>query len=208
MAEGTICPKCDYVRQVEDTVPDWQCPSCQVVYAKFQQAAALVGGDVMYQQETVGALSSDSYLQNLRNNQNLAYGIAAGASAACVGAVLWAVISAVTNYQIGWMAIGIGFLVGYAIRLAGKGVDNSFGIAGAILSFLGCVAGNFLTVVIVVSNQESLSMLGLLSRVTPGIFMGIMKDVFQPMDLLFYGFAVYEGYKFSIIRMEEQAERT
>lgn len=30
----TICPKCQHVRQPNATVPDWQCPSCSVVYAK------------------------------------------------------------------------------------------------------------------------------------------------------------------------------
>jgi glutaredoxin len=31
-----ICPKCNYVRKPTDHVPDWQCPACQVVYAKAQ----------------------------------------------------------------------------------------------------------------------------------------------------------------------------
>ena len=31
------CPKCGYVRKRNDTAPDWQCPSCQIVYAKFGQ---------------------------------------------------------------------------------------------------------------------------------------------------------------------------
>src|SRR5258706_176524 len=30
------CPKCSYTRKASDTgVPDWQCPSCGVAYAKF-----------------------------------------------------------------------------------------------------------------------------------------------------------------------------
>lgn len=29
-----ICPKCNYVRQPTDNVPEWQCPSCQVAYNK------------------------------------------------------------------------------------------------------------------------------------------------------------------------------
>lgn len=28
------CPKCGYVRKAEDMAPEWQCPACQVVYAK------------------------------------------------------------------------------------------------------------------------------------------------------------------------------
>lgn len=32
------CPKCSYERQPTDIAPDWQCPSCQVAYAKVLQA--------------------------------------------------------------------------------------------------------------------------------------------------------------------------
>ena len=34
------CPSCQYVREEKDRViPDWQCPSCGVAYAKFTAAA-------------------------------------------------------------------------------------------------------------------------------------------------------------------------
>lgn len=29
-----LCPKCGYIRKHEDMAPEWQCPACQVVYAK------------------------------------------------------------------------------------------------------------------------------------------------------------------------------
>ena len=157
MAEGTTCPKCGYVRKKEEAVPDWQCPSCQVVYAKARPEPAFEAGDVVLPEQTVESLSNDRRLQEMRDNQNFVFGIAAGAGAALLGAVLWAVITAITNYQIGWMAVGVGALVGIAIRSAGKGVDNSFGFAGALIALLGCVVGNFLTIVIVISRQESMS---------------------------------------------------
>ena len=34
----TVCPKCQYLRKASDQAPDWQCPSCGIAYAKFQQA--------------------------------------------------------------------------------------------------------------------------------------------------------------------------
>jgi uncharacterized protein len=36
---GKACPKCAYVRTQSETIPDWQCPKCGIVYAKFGQAA-------------------------------------------------------------------------------------------------------------------------------------------------------------------------
>jgi glutaredoxin len=36
----TICPKCSYARKSADAaVPDWQCPSCGIVYAKYGDRA-------------------------------------------------------------------------------------------------------------------------------------------------------------------------
>jgi hypothetical protein len=32
------CPKCGYERKPDDDAPSWQCPSCQVAYAKAAQA--------------------------------------------------------------------------------------------------------------------------------------------------------------------------
>jgi hypothetical protein len=32
--ELTTCPRCDYTRKPNETVPDWQCPNCKVAYAK------------------------------------------------------------------------------------------------------------------------------------------------------------------------------
>jgi uncharacterized Tic20 family protein len=34
---GKPCPKCAYVRTESETAPDWQCPKCGIVYAKFGQ---------------------------------------------------------------------------------------------------------------------------------------------------------------------------
>jgi uncharacterized protein YbjQ (UPF0145 family) len=35
------CPKCSYTRQPTDTAPDYACPSCGIVYAKFDAKADL-----------------------------------------------------------------------------------------------------------------------------------------------------------------------
>jgi len=32
---GKACPKCGYVRAAADTGPAWQCPRCQIAYAKY-----------------------------------------------------------------------------------------------------------------------------------------------------------------------------
>ncbi len=143
------------------------------------------------------ALHAQHALELLRSEQNLTSGILGGAIAAVVGASLWAGVTFVTGYQIGWMAVGVGFLAGFGVRLLGKGIDQVFGIAGSLLSLAGCGLGNLLAVCGLVSNQQGLPFFDVLSRLDLEIAEGLMMATFSPMDLLFYGIAMYEGYKFS-----------
>jgi hypothetical protein len=103
------------------------------------------------------------------------------------------------------MAIGIGFLVGLAVRQFGQGVDRAFGIAGAILALLGCLAGNLLTIAIFASREEGVSMLLVLFGLilSPGLVMEVMGATFSMIDLLFYGLAIYAGYKYSFRQFKE-----
>ena len=52
--------------------------------------------------------------------KKLLLGGLAGLAAAIIGAIIWAVVTVTAKYQIGWMAVGVGVLVGFALRI-GKG---------------------------------------------------------------------------------------
>ncbi|HKY32041.1 MAG TPA: hypothetical protein VJV23_05845 [Candidatus Polarisedimenticolia bacterium] len=145
-----------------------------------------------------GTIPYDRAMERLRGEQNLMLGIAGGAAAALAGAAAWAGVTVGTGYQIGWMAVGVGFLVGVTVRALGKGVDQSFGLSGALLSLLGCAAGNLFAMCGLLAQQEGVPFVQVVSQLTPGMARELMTLSFSPMDLLFYGIAVYEGYKFSI----------
>lgn len=76
--------------------------------------------------------------------------------ASLVGACIWAAISVATGYQIGYVAIGVGFLVGMAVKIFGKGIDQVYGYIGAVLSLFGCVLGNLFTIILFVSVYENI----------------------------------------------------
>ncbi|MHC4071529.1 MAG: hypothetical protein ACYTGS_05790 [Planctomycetota bacterium] len=143
-------------------------------------------------------------LDRLRAEQNLIAGTLAGAAAALVGAGIWASISALTENQIGWMAIVVGFLVGYAVRLAGKGIDRIFGVVGAILSLMGCAVGNLLRASYFIAKAEGIPFLDLLAEMDFSRAVEIMAATFDPMDILFYAIAVYFGYRYSFRPVTEQ----
>lgn len=143
-------------------------------------------------------------LQQLKAEQNLTLGIVGGVAGALAGAILWALITAVTNFQIGWMAVGVGFLVGIAVRTLGKGIDKIFGFAGAALALLGCLAGNILAVCAILAKQSDVSVLDVVFSLDFEMIKEMMIVTFSPMDLLFYGIAIYEGYKLSFRQVTEE----
>ena len=136
-------------------------------------------------------------ITTMRSEQNLPMGLAGGSAAAVLGAILWAVVTVTTGYQIGFMAIGVGVLVGFSIRKLGKGMDKSFGFSGAVLSLFGCALGNLLAVCAIIASQEGIPIMQVLSAINFQNGTELMAGTFTPMDLLFYGIAVYEGYKLS-----------
>lgn len=144
------------------------------------------------------------YLENLRFEQNLSMGIAFGLAAAVLAAGLWALITILTERQFGFMAIGLGFVVGYAVRLGGKGIDMPFGITGAVLSIFGCLLGNFFSIVGFISKSQGLGFFETLSLIDLSSIPELMAATFSPVDLLFYGLAVYLGYKTAFRQITEQ----
>jgi hypothetical protein len=51
----------------------------------------------------------------------LLLGILGALTGAVLGAVAWAAITASANFQIGYMAVGVGILAGYGMRLLSAG---------------------------------------------------------------------------------------
>lgn len=135
--------------------------------------------------------------QRLLGRQNLPAAIGAGAISALVGATVWAVVTVSSNYQIGWMAVGVGFLVGWAVRMAGKGVTQPFGIIGAVFALLGCALGNLFSIYGFAAKGLDISLFSVIGAVPFSTVLSGFAQAMQPMDFLFYGIAVYEGYKFS-----------
>jgi hypothetical protein len=144
-----------------------------------------------------------AWQRQVESEQNLSLAVMGGAVAALIGAALWAAITVFTQFQIGWMAIGVGFLVGFAVRWLGKGIGLSFGIAGAVLSLLGCLLGNLMSACGFVALEKSVPFFRVLQPVlqNPALAFDLLKAAFHPMDILFYAIAVYEGYKLSFRRL-------
>ncbi len=140
----------------------------------------------------------------LLSHQDFNYAVIGGLASVLISAIIWAVITVVTQYQIGFMAIGVGFVVGYAVQFFGAGIDQKFGILGAVLSLFGCILGNLFSQVGFIANEHALGYFETLTYLNFGLIVEIFTESFSPMDLVFYGIAIYEGYKFSFRRITDE----
>lgn len=138
-------------------------------------------------------------VESLRREQRLAPAIGAAAVAALLGAAAWAGVTVLSGWQVGYMAIGVGFIVGYAVRRFGRGIDPIYGAIGAGFALVGCLAGNLLTACgfVAQSPDVELDLFGVLAALDLDATIGLLQETFSPIDLLFYFIAVSQGFKLS-----------
>lgn len=140
--------------------------------------------------------STQPAIGQLDDQPNLLMGLIGGVIAMLVSAVAWGAITYLTEYQIGWMSIGVGFLVGVAIRFFGKGKTMIFGISGAILALIGCLLGNLLFYSGMIAREEGVPFLNVffLLLFNPAATIELFTLTFEFMDILFYALAAYAGF--------------
>ena len=140
-----------------------------------------------------------STIETLETTPNPLMAFIAGGAAMLIGAVVWGAITYFTKYQIAYMSIGVGFLVGFAIRKFGHGNSIMYGILGGALALIGCILGNLLFYSGVMSEQNGRPFVEVLLYMFlyPADTLALFGQWFQIMDVLFYGLAVYFGFRYA-----------
>lgn len=118
----------------------------------------------------------------------------AGLAAAVVGGVAWGLIVKWTDYEIGFAAWGIGLLTGIAVLAATRGSRGlPFQAIAVVSALLGIVIGKYLWFVWVLQD-EGLG-IPIFSFDTVDLFRNNLDVVFDWIDLLWVGLAVYTAYR-------------
>lgn len=145
-------------------------------------------------------------VEQLKSAQNFALAIPAGIAAALVGAVVWALVVVQTNTKLGIIAVAIGYGVGWAIKKTGHGIEPKFGYLGAACAAFGWALGTLLTDISLLAHVQNISFQQAALGLDANGLVNLVSATADPMDALFLGIAVYEGYKFSFkYRLKKQA---
>lgn len=144
--------------------------------------------------------STQPAIEQLDTESNLIMGLIGGALAMLVSAVIWGAATYFTEYQIGWMAIGVGYLIGIAVKFFGKGKTMIFGISSAGLALVGCALGNLLFYSGVIAREESAAFLEVFFffLFSPAAAVELFTLAFEFMDIWFYALAAYVGFSSSM----------
>jgi hypothetical protein len=78
-------------------------------------------------------------------------------------------------------------------------------LLGAIISLLSCMVGNLLSVVGFAAKEYHLGYLQIIGNLNFSMVSSVMTETFTFIDLIFYGIAIYEGYKFATLKFTERS---
>jgi signal peptidase I len=124
---------------------------------------------------------------------NLPAALAAALVAALAGAVAWGLVARWTDYEVGALAWGIGFVAGLAVVQAAGSRSTPVHQAVAIgAAFVGVLVGKYLAFAFVVQEQNELigAEIGLFSGEMRSLFRDSLGELFGLYDLLWIGLAV------------------
>jgi hypothetical protein len=127
--------------------------------------------------------------------------VGAGLVAAIVGGIVWGLIVKWTDYEVGFVAWGIGFLVGIAVLAATRGARGPvFQVVAVLCALVGILVGKYLSFAWVlqeVAERETQGALeiSVLSMDTFELFRDELDTVFDWIDILWVGLAVYTAWR-------------
>jgi hypothetical protein len=126
-------------------------------------------------------------------------GIAGGLVAAIVGGFLWGLIVILTEYEIGIVAWGIGFLAGFGVvRFAGGAKGTPLQVVAVISSLLGIVIGKYISYAYFFKQAVGDRFNVDISYFDSEIFRAFREnlgDIFGGFDLIWAGFAIATAWR-------------
>ena len=134
--------------------------------------------------------------------------VVGGVLAALAGGAAWAALVIISGYEIGFAAIGIGFLSGFGVVLFSRGgVGPLFQVIAALTSVLGVVAGKYgyywYYLKEAVGEEYGMQVAANVRLISVDVLQAFMMDASSFLggfDLLWVGLAVVTAWKIPSLR--------
>lgn len=133
---------------------------------------------------------------------SLARGVAAAIGVALAGGAVWAIVGRLTGWQIGYLAIGLGYAVGVTMGKVGRSTDSSGAVAAAAVAFGGSLVGHLAWVYTGAAAELHVSTMDIVAAKGP---IDVLTDtgITEPFSWVFFLLAAAAGYRgFSAVAEE------
>ncbi|MBM3250381.1 MAG: hypothetical protein FJZ09_06035 [Candidatus Omnitrophica bacterium] len=176
------------------------CGQCQGQFPAAQRYAYKgKKGQTVYLCEKCHEAAEKAFREETQN-PNLAKAAVVGSLAALAAGVAWYLFSVLTGYQIGYVAIGVGFLIGHAVIWgSGKKRGPSLQIISAVITVVTLLVSQYFLVLFYLREyllEHSAEFPGYNGQwlfVSP-FEPDVLKAMFSPIGLIIWGVGIYFAY--------------
>ncbi len=140
-----------------------------------------------------------------KNGMGVVSGLIGGIIGAVGGCVAWGAVAAWTRHEISYLALGVGALTAFLVKLFSRGQAGVVGrMIAAICAAAGIIAGKYVAYYYLFKGADYAQYVGeitskwtLFSSDSLDAFMNNPQDVFSYYDFLWIGLAVYAAFKYA-----------
>lgn len=141
----------------------------------------------------------EEMVEKLNSESRTGLGIIFGLLLGVIGAILWAVVVKVTGYNIGIVAIGVGYLVSEGFVRTGRGTKKSIGIIAGVIALISIFLGEMLTMIVLIAEYWDMSILEAVQNMYISKLPMLVIESTEPISIVFYLIAVRYAYQRSFI---------
>ena len=124
--------------------------------------------------------------------------IAAGLAGALIGAAVWAGIAVAAQFEVGYVAVLVGFLAGFGVKLGARTARGpALQVLAAGLAVIGLLAAKYMTLAYMFRDLASAEgvTLGWFDGLITSAFPEYLSETASPFDLLWIILAVSAAYR-------------
>ncbi len=130
-----------------------------------------------------------------------------GVLAALGGAAVWVAVGAATKHEIGFVALGVGYLVSFSMSRV-RATWNRLPVVAAVVALVAVVVGDLVLDIVLQAQHEGVGLGEAFSTVltSPSIAKDVFAAYFTPIDLLLWLLAAsvaYRGVRASVVAAQE-----
>ncbi len=146
----------------------------------------------------------DDLIDSINSKANYSLSIILGLVFGIVGAAIWAIISKVTGYNLGIVAILIGFLISQGFVIAGRSTKVVMGIVAAIIAVISILIGNIILAFLFISEYVDMTFFEVVQNFDYGNYLfELLQDIHTPFDIVFYPIAMMTAFRRSYINKDK-----